>query len=242
MSSDTSERLYGKSNPDSDLNAYLTKISRVYLNDIGHENKGKSGIDAIETAATMYRIRAIGNPLQDLTNDYINTYVGAAKKHKNNPNKLHFLNQARQQAITRATHEYNAMILYKREKDKIDSEYAKRIGERLPPVPSSKKGGRKHTRNKKRRSKTSKKRKNKRKTKRNKRNTKKNKKIIGAGTCSSSEAKCIDNIPTAKAQELNSATRTSFKHGLIPWANAETPRVAAYNVSVYKEDKKIKKH
>lgn len=112
----------------------------------------------------------------------------------------------------------------------------------MPSPPKSKpvtsrRGGRKHTRNKKRRSKTNKKRKNKRKTKRNKRNTKKNNKIIGSGTCSSSEAKCIDNIPTAKAQGLNSATRTSFKHGLIPLAKAETPRVAAYNVPVYKQDK-----
>jgi hypothetical protein len=47
-------------------------------------------------------------------------------------------------------------------------------------------------------------------------------------------------MPTAKAEKLNSATRTSFKHGLIPLAEAVTPRVAAYNVPVYKEKNKKK--
>jgi len=83
------------------------------------------------------------------------------------------------------------------------------------------------------------KRKTKRKTKRNKRDTKKNKKIIiGGGTCGSSntiKANCINTMPTAKAQKLNSATRTSFIHGLIPLAKAKTPEVAAYNVPVYKK-------
>ena len=48
-------------------------------------------------------------------------------------------------------------------------------------------------------------------------------------------------MPTAKAEKLNSATRTSFKHGLIPLAEAVTPRVAAYNAPVYKPYKKNKK-
>jgi len=108
-------------------------------------------------------------------------------------------------------------------------------------------GGKKQTRkkgNRKINSKRKKSKNTKRKTKRNKRDTKKNKKIIiGGGNCPSSntiEANCIDTMPTAKAEKLNSATRTSFKHGLIPLAEAVTPRVAAYNVPVYKEKNKKK--
>ena len=105
-------------------------------------------------------------------------------------------------------------------------------------------GGKKQTRKKRNRKINSKRKKSKntkRKTKRNKRDTKKNKKIIiGGGNCGSSmiEANCIDTMPTAKAEKLNSATRTSFKHGLIPLAEAVTPGVAAYNVPVYKKYKK----
>lgn len=106
-------------------------------------------------------------------------------------------------------------------------------------------GGKKQTRkkgNRKINSKRKKSKNTKRKTKRNKRDTKKNKKIIiGGGNCPSSntiEANCIDTMPTAKAEKLNSATRTSFKHGLIPVAKAVTHGVAAYNVPVYKPNKK----
>ena len=108
-------------------------------------------------------------------------------------------------------------------------------------------GGKKQTRkkgNRKINSKRKKSKNTKRKTKRNKRDTKKNKKIIiGGGNCPSSntiEANCIDTMPTAKAEKLNSATRTSFKHGLIPVAKAVTHGVAAYNVPVYKEKNKKK--
>jgi len=111
--------------------------------------------------------------------------------------------------------------------------------------PSLYDGGKKQTRKKSNRKINSKRKKSKntkRKTKRNKRDTKKNKKIIiGGGNCPSSntiEANCIDTMPTAKAEKLNSATRTSFKHGLIPVAKAVTHGVAAYNVPVYKPNKK----
>jgi hypothetical protein len=105
-------------------------------------------------------------------------------------------------------------------------------------------GGKKQTRKKSNRKINSKRKKSKntkRKTKRNKRDTKKTKKIIiGGGNCGSStiEANCIDTMPTATAEKINSATRTSLKHSLIPVAKAVTPGVAGYNVPVYKQNKK----
>jgi hypothetical protein len=137
------ERLYGTSNPNADLNTRLTRASRDYLRIIVGERiqQGYNGRDAMNTARLYYSIRSVGSN-ETILEYIIDKHVSAAaEKHINNPNKITYLNEARERAIR----EYNAMIAYKQERDRIEAEYASRtrnIFESIPNVPSSnKKGG-----------------------------------------------------------------------------------------------------
>ena len=137
------ERLYGTSNPNADLNTRLTRASRDYLRIIVGERiqQSYSGRDVMNTARLYYSIRSVGSN-ETILEYIIDKHVSAAaEKHINNPNKITYLNEARQRAIL----EYNAMIAYKQERDRIEAEHAARtrnIFESIPTVPSSnKKGG-----------------------------------------------------------------------------------------------------